>query len=196
MKTIVENKLDENSELYNAFSKITAEKFAEFYSKIVSKETLDEIESLNVEIEIKTDLLRKKNFCVEFRPTLKQNDGPKDNSFFAVAMKINQKLKYIFSFDLFKLLGVFGVKRNENECTALWRQFLTENLGEKFYRTLLAEHIKQSIDARKSVNEKEHKCLVAQLAENKQKEQELADVLDDIKNSNGEVITSSETKTD
>lgn len=206
MKITIENKLDKNSELYNAFSQITAEKFAEFYAKIVSKDVLDEVSNLNVKIN-KFSLLGNPRLNIDFEPEFKQANEAQDDSFFSMAMKISHKLNNCRSFTLFNYIGTFDSRAYEEKYTALWRQFLTENLGEKFYRTLLAEYIKQSIDAKKSANEQEHKNLVAQLAKIKQKEKELsdemanfkqeyADVLDDVKNSNGEVITSSETKTD
>ena len=203
MKVIVENKLDKISEIYKAFSNISAEKFEEFYSKIVSNDVLDDVINLKVEIKDESMFDEPEIYC-SFTPELKESK--QDN--FSLGKPL-RRTKSRRCFDLYDLIAsdysAYTFDLDKGKITTLWRQFLTENLGENFYRPLLAKHLKNSINIEISEKNREYQGLVAKLAQiesekaslqeiNEKIDQEYADVLNKSKTAKTSEETAKQTK--
>ena len=188
MEIDIKNKLSKSTKLCKAFSNIPAEKFAEFYSKIVSKDVLDDVVSLNVEIGVGYVFgHNKKEMYCSFKPEF-ENSKQTPYNFGTISRVLKNKRL----FDLFNFIpsefSTYTYEMGKEKITALWQQFLTENLGENFYRTLLAQELKVSLDKRVECKNKEYDNLIVKLAQIEQEkaalqkeseklEQEYADVL-------------------
>ncbi len=188
MEILVNNQLDRNEKLFKAFAAIPLENYLQFYKKFASKQILDNAKCLIVEI--------------------KENQSCRDNDII-ISFRTEEQHKNIlglmylddfYYFDLYKFIPTAKYDHLSSNINAIWQKFLTENLGEKLYKKLVAEKLKQELKMDIERANCDHDNYVKKLAKTKQYQAELkkreaqfeedyADVLDE----NGEVLPIDET---
>ncbi len=165
MNVEIENYMrNDGSARYKAISGIPKGKFAEFFKKIAPKRDLNQTKTLIVEI-FEEDMIDELEINFKFA----YRDHEEEYVDLFVLPSLSSSVRYVFN-----LFGCTSINNQiEKEFTTLWQQFISENLGKKFYKKLIAADIKKSLDDSFETANDEQDNLIRKLVANKQHLDEL-----------------------